>query len=230
VSAAAIRVTREKSRPRDKRPYSVHVDDGVVGEVRRGEKTDLVVPPGDHVVWVSADFEPGWQWSVSVADGEVVQLSCRSRKQGTNWDIDLFLADPTDRRARVRPSGDRGPQDMAVKHRAVIRDGTVVAVWAHRSGYLRSLDLGASSGGGDEIVVVIVYCILVLPVLALVRVVRHRLVFKRGWSVGVVRDRRFLWPKKVRLERFPDEIRARARAAELWVEVESWDRPRSAGS
>jgi hypothetical protein len=66
--------------------------------------------------------------------------------------------------------------------------------------------------------------VLVLPVLSVLRWVRHRLVFKRGWSVGVVRKRRLLWPKKVRLERFATAAEAGARAALVVAEVESWPR------
>ena len=65
-------------------------------------------------------------------------------------------------------------------------------VWAHRSGYLRSFDPGADAIDGDALVLVLLLYVLVVPVLCLLRWVRHRILFKRGWSIGVVRNRRFL--------------------------------------
>ncbi len=100
---------------------------------------------------------------------------------------------------------------MATKQRVLTRDGQVLSVWAHRSGYLRSVDPGSGSTDAGAFLLELAIYVLVLPLLAVVRWVRHRLLFKRGWSVGVVRERRFLWPKKVRLERFRTEAEARAR-------------------
>ena len=57
---------------------------------------------------------------------------------------------------------------------------------------------------------------MVLLVLCLPRWVRDRVLFKRGWRV--------LWPKKVRLERYPDEASARARAAEVLSEIDGCQR------
>ena len=101
------------------------------------------------------------------------------------------------------------------------RDGQVLLVWAHRSGYLRSFDPGADAIDGDAFVLVLLLYVLVVPVLCLLRWVRHRILFKRGWSIGVVRNRRFLWPKKVRLERYPTEGEARARVDQVIGELES---------
>ncbi len=200
-----------------------------MGDLAPGETAEFPVGPGDHVVWISVDFERSRQLSVSLADGDVVHLLCRSRgKTPAEAYVDLYLGDPNDQRVQVRPSGDDWPEDMAVKHRAVTRDGQVLAVWAHKSGYLRSLDPGSNSGGGDSFLVEMAFYILVIPVLAGLRWVRHRFVFERGWSVGVVRNRGFLWPEKVRLERFPHEAKARARAAEVWSDVENWPSPWSA--
>ncbi len=226
TSGAAIQVTRDKTRSQDQaKAYMILVDGEKVGDLPRGKTVTIPVTPGDHVVWVSVSFEQSRQLSVSLVDGDVIHLMCRSRpKQLVNAHVDLYLADPTDRRIHVRASGEDQPQDMAVKHRAVTRDGQILAVWAHKSGYLRSLDPGANSSDGEGFLVEMAIYIVALPVLFVLRWVRHRLVFKRGWSVGVVRDRNFLWPEKVRLERFPDEVRARERAAEVWSDIGTWDR------
>ncbi|MGI9022269.1 MAG: hypothetical protein ACR2HV_03335 [Acidimicrobiales bacterium] len=225
-TGAVVRVTRDKSRSPDRtRPYAVVVDEALAGEVRRGQTTEVPVAPGEHVVRVSIDFEHSREWTVSLAEGDAVRFVCRSRGKTPSEDhIDVFLADPSDRRARVRQAADATAEDMAVKHRAVTRDGQVLSVWAHRSGYLRSLDVGSSSDG-DAFILELALYILVLPVLGVLRWVRHRWMFKRGWSVGAVRKRRFLWPKKVYLERLPDEARARVRAGEVLAEVEDWPRP-----
>lgn len=218
-----IRVTRDKSRSKDRRrPYQVFVDQVAVGELRRGETKDFAVTSGAHQLRVSIDAEYSDEWHVSMAGGEPVVFVCRSRGSRSDGHLDLFLADPADHRAVVRPSDDRATRDLAIRQRVVTRDGRVMSVWAHRSGYLRSLDPGSSGSGGDEFFVELAYYILVLPVLSLVRWVRHRLLFRRGWSVGVVRKRRFLWPKKVRLERFRTEAEARARVVEVMSEVERW--------
>lgn len=218
---ATIRVRRDRARSKDRRlPYVVSVDGYGVAEVRRGETKQVPVAPGVHRVAVSIDFEHSQAWQVSLAGGDVVAFVCRSRGSRSDGHLDLFLENPRDGRAVAVPSIDSAERDMANRQRVVTRDGRVLAVWAHRSGYLRSLDPGSTSSTGDEFVVELAYYIFVLPVLAGLRRVRHRLLFKRGWSVGVVRKRRFLWPKKVRLERFAGEAEARARAAALLAELE----------
>jgi len=218
---AVLRVTRDRARSPDKRrPYTVFVDDGQVGELRRGETLELPVRPGAHVLGTSVDLDQSQEWSVSLAGGDVVHFLCRSRGKRSDGHLDLFLADPADRHAQLRPPVDDPDRDLAKRQRAIARDGQVLAVWAHRSGYMRSLDPGAISESGDEaFFLTLALYIVVLPVLGVLRWTRHRLVFKRGWSVAVVRKRRFLWPRKVRLERLPDEARARARAAEILSEV-----------
>lgn len=50
---------------------------------------------------------------------------------------------------------------------------------------LRSLDPETGSGDADAALIELAYYVLVLPVLSVVRWVRHRLIFKRGRSVGV---------------------------------------------
>jgi len=221
-ATALIRVARSRSRSPDRRrPYAVFVDHEEVGEVSRGQTTELPVTPGRRVLRVSIDFEHSRDWSVVLAGGEVVQFAVRPRgKSPSDSYIDLYLSQPTDPRAAIVPSA----ADVALTQRAVTRGGDVVAVWAHRSGYLRSFDPGSSSTDTEGFLLELAIYILVLPVLGVLRWVRHRVLFKRGWSVGVVRKRRFLWPKKLRLERYPDEAQARARAAQLLTEVESWPR------
>lgn len=219
-AGATIRVTRDRTRSKDRRrPYRVVVDGFEAGEVRRGETKDFAVEPGAHELRVSIEFEHSEEWHVSVGDGDLVAFVCRSRGRLADGHVDLFLADPLDRRAHLEPLTDLSDVDGATRQRVVTRDGRVLIVWAHRSGYLRSLDPGADGGSGDEFFVVLAYYILVLPVLSVVRWVRHRVLFKRGWSVGVVRKRRFLWPEKVRVERFPDEAQARARVPEVMAEL-----------
>ena len=219
-SGAAIRVTRDSARSKDKKlAYTVFVDDNPAAELERGETKDLPVPPGDHRVLVSAELEQSREWRASPGPGQVVSFVCRSRSPKTAGRVDLYVADPGDERAVLVPVPDLPDRDMARKQRVVTRDGTVLTVWAHRSGYLRSLE-GGDAADGDAFLVLVAYWILVMPWLALVRWVRHRLLFKGGWSVGVVRDRRFLWPKKVRLERLGSEAEARVRAAEVIAELE----------
>jgi hypothetical protein len=168
---------------------------------------------------MSNDSQSSRAWVTSLDEGDVVSFVCRSRRK-SDVHIDLFLADAGDRRARLGPPAELGEQDMATKQRVLTRDGQVLFVWAHRSGYLRSLDPGSGSTDGSAFLVELAIYVLVLPVLAVLRWVRHRLLFKRGWSVGVVRERRFLWPKKIRLERFGTEAAARARAHEVIAELE----------
>lgn len=170
---------------------------------------------------MSVEFEHSREWRASPVDGEAVSFVCRSRGPRTGGRVDLFLADPGDRRAVLLPEVDPPERDVATKQRVVARDGRVLSVWAHRSGYLRSLDPATSGSGDDAFLVELAYWVLVLPVLSLVRWVRHHLLFKRGWWVGVVRKRRFLWPEKVRLERFRTEAEARARAAEVIADLET---------
>lgn len=216
---ATIRVTRDTARTKDrKRAYAVMVDWTQVGELRRGETRDFAVSPGTRAVRVSVEFEHSVEWDVALAAGDEVSLVCRSRGKRSDGNLDLYLADPDDERARRRH--DDPDRDLPNRQRVVTRDGRVLFVWAHPSGYLRSLDPGQGGSDGDSFVVELAYWVLVLPVLALVRWVRHRLLFKGGWSVGVVRKRRFLWPKKVRLERLGSEAGARARAAEVIAELE----------
>ncbi len=217
---ATIRVTRQAGRSVDRRrPYKVVVNDVDVGQLHRGETKELPVRPGTHVVRMSIDSQTSRAWVTSLAEGDVVSFICRSRRK-SDVHIDLFLADAGDRRARLRPPAELGEQGMATKQRVLTRDGQVLSVWAHRSGYLRSLDPGSGSTDASAFLVELAIYVLVLPVLAVLRWVRHRLLFKRGWSVGVVRERRFLWPKKIRLERFRTEAEARARAHEVIAELE----------
>lgn len=220
---SSVRITRDRARSKDRRrPYTVFVDNQATGEVHRGQILDLPVSPGIHVVRVSVgeDTSDSREWHVTLRDADVVSFRCRSRAKKSAGPIDLYLEDPRDHRVQLVPLPDLLERDLGRKQRVVTRDGQELAVWAHRSGYLRSLDPGPSTAGGDAALLELAVYILVLPVLALVRWVRHRLLFKRGWSVGVVRSRRFLWPKKVRLERFRTEAEARARAAEVIAEFE----------
>lgn len=217
---ATIRVTREAGRSVDRRrAYSVVVDDTEVGQLKRGEMKDFPLRPGSHVVRVSIDAHTSRAWETSLGEDDVVSFVCRSRRKSDNH-VDLFLADAGDQRTRHRPLDDHGERDVGTKQRVLTRDGQVLYVWAHRSGYLRSLDPGSGSSDTTTFFVELAIYVLVLPVLAVLRWVRHRLLFKRGWSVGVVRERRFLWPKKVRLERLRTEAEARARAAEVIAELE----------
>jgi hypothetical protein len=221
MSSPVIGVTWGKGRTKDRqRAYAIYVDDVVAGELRRGRTTDVSVPAGRHVVRVSVELEHSRQWDVVVSEGDVVALVCRPRGKLSDGRVDLFLADPADPRATLPPLDDLSERDFARKQRVVGRDGQVLFVWAHKSGYLRSLDIG--TGDPEAFLLEMAYYVLVLPVLGVVRSVRHRLVFKRGWSVGVVRKRRFLWPTKVRLERLAGEAEARARAAQVLAEMERW--------
>ena len=174
---------------------------------------------GSHVLSVAIDQVESRQWNVRLAGDDVVSFACRSRSKHSNH-VDLFLTDADDKRAAVCSPADSDSRDLARKQRVLTRDGQVLYVWAHRSGYLRSLDPGSSSNAGDDFVVELALYVLVLPVLAVLRRVRHHLLYRGGWSVGVVSSRRFLWPKKVRLERYRGETEARARAAQLIGELE----------
>ena len=217
---ATVRVSRDSGRSADRsQAYMVSVDGTQVGELGRGATQDFPVAAGRHVLWVGVDGVESRQWDVALAAGDTVQFSCRSRTKWANH-VDLYLADPTDNRAGVRPPPDVGTRDTAKKQRVVTRDGRVLFVWAHRSGYLRSIDPGASSGNGDAFFVELALYVLVMPVLGVLRWVRHRLLFRRGWSVGVVRNRRFLWPKKVGLDRYRTEAEARAKAEQVIAELE----------
>ena len=217
---ATIRVTREAGRSVDRRrPYNVVVDDVEVGQLHRGETNEVPMRPGAHVLRMSIDSQTSRAWETSLAEDDVVSFVCRSRRK-SDGHIDLFLVDAGDERARLRPLAELGERDMATKQRVLTRDGQVLSVWAHRSGYLRSLDPGSGSTDASAFLLELAIYVLVLPVLAVLRRVRHRLLFKRGWSVGVVRERRFLWPKKVRLERFGTEAEARARTREVIAELE----------
>lgn len=223
MSGAVIRVTWAKSKTKDRRrAYSIYVDDVLAGELHRGQTADVAVRAGRHVCRVSVDLEHSRDWQLTLADGDVVELVCRPRPKTPAGRVDLFLADPTDARAAVRPLDDLAGRDMARKQRVVTRDGKVLLVWAHKSGYLRSLHADTGGADPDAFLLEVAYYVLVMPVLGVLRWTRHRVLFKGRWSVGVVRERRFLWPEKVRLERCADEAEARRRAAQVLAEMEGW--------
>ncbi len=223
MATATVRVARDRGR--DRRPYEIVVDGAQAGQVGRGETKEVAVGAGRHEVWVSAPPAHSRPWEVSLQAGDTVSFVCRSAAKKAGGEVDLFLAEPDDRRTRLLPPEGETDRDLARRQRVLTRDGRVLSVWAHKSGYFRSLDPGAGAGGSDAFLVELALYILVLPVLGVLRWVRHRLVFKRGWSVGVVRSRRFLWPKKVRLERFGTEAEARAGAARLIAELEGRSSP-----
>ena len=223
MATATVRVARDRGR--DRRPYAIVVDGAQVGELGRGETEDVAVDPGRHQVWVAVQPAHSRGWEVSLQSGDTVSFVCRSAAKKSGGRVDLFLAEPDDRQARLLPPEGEADRDLARHQQVLTPDGQVLSVWAHKSGYFRSLDPGAGGGGSDAFLVELALYILVLPVLGVLRWVRHRLVFKRGWSVGVVRARRFLWPKKVRLERFGTEAEARAGAARLIAELEGRSAP-----
>lgn len=223
-ASATVRVTRDRARSKDRRrAYDIWVDGLQVGQVLRGETKELSVEPGGHTLSVSVDFEHSRKWECGLTADDMVSFICRSRGKKSDGNLDLFLADPAHERVRLRPSGSLADQnrDPSRKQRVVTRDGQVLQVWAHRSGYLRSFDPGSDASDGDAFLLGLVLYVLVMPVLCLLRWVRHRFLFKRGWSVGVVTNRRFLWPRKVRLERYPTEAEARARVDQVIRELES---------
>lgn len=223
-ASATIRVTRDRARSKDRRrAYEIWVDELQVGQVLRSETKELSVEPGAHTLTISIDFEHSREWECVLSADDVVSFICRSRGKKSDGNLDLFLADPADERVLLRPLGPLADRDgdPARKQRVVTRDGQVLLVWAHRSGYLRSFDPGSDSSDGDAFLLGLLLYVLVMPVLFLLRWVRHRILFKRGWSVGVVTNRRFLWPKKVRLERYPTEAEARARVDQMTRELES---------
>ena len=215
---ATVRVARDRRGYRH--PYGIVIDGVQLGGLGRGETKTISVAPGDHVVWTATERAESRHWEVSLRDGETVGFECRSRSKQAEGPVDLFLTDPGDQRAQLLAPDDGAEPAPTRRHRVVSRDGQVHTVWAHRSGYLRSLDPGSGSSSGDAFLVELAYYVLVLPVLGVVRWVRHRLVFRGGWSVGVVRSRRFLWPKKVRVERFRTEADARSRVAGVIAELE----------
>lgn len=220
---STVRIARDGGRSTDRRrAYTVVIDGTDVGELPHGVTRDFPVSHGSHVVSVGIDHMESRQWSIRVAGDDVVSFACRSRSKHSNH-VDLFLTDADDKRAAVCSPADSDSRDLAKKQRVITRDGQVLYVWAHRSGYLRSLDPGSASNAGNDVLVELALYVLVLPVLAVLRRVRHHLLYRRGWSVGVVSSRRFLWPKKVRLERFRDEAQARVRAAQLIGELEGQD-------
>ncbi len=223
-ASATIRVTRDRARSKDRRrAYEIWVNGIQVGQVLRGETKDLSVAPGARTLRISIDFEHSREWECDLSAGDVVSFICRSRGKKSDGNLDLFLAHPASERVRLRPLGPLADRDgdPARKQRVVTRDGQDLLVWAHRSGYLRSFDPGSDSSDGDAFLLGLVLYVLVMPVLCLLRWVRHRFLFKRGWSVGVVRKRRLVWPKKVRLERYPTEGEARAQVDQVIRELES---------
>lgn len=217
-------ISRDGGRSIDRRrAYRVVIDGTDVGELPHGVTRDFPVKEGTHVLSVAIDHVKSRQWSVMLAAEDVVNFSCRSRSKHSNH-VDLFLTEAADTRAAVCPPAGSDGRDLSKKQRVITRDGQVLHVWAHRSGYLRTLDPGSASNAGDDFLVEVALYVLVLPVLAVLRRVRHHLLFRGGWSVGAVRSRRFLWPKKVRLERLRSETEARARAAQLIAELEGQGR------
>jgi hypothetical protein len=215
---ATVRLSRDHRGYRH--AYRIVVDGASAGELGRGDTKEISVDAGTHAVWVATELAESRRWGVSLGEGERVGFECRSRSKQSEGPVDLFLTDPGDLRARLLPPADDAEPDPTRRQRVVSRDGQVHTVWAHRSGYLRSLDPGSGSASGDAFLVELAYYVFVLPVLGVVRWVRHRLVFKGGWSVGVVRPRRFLWPKKIRVDRFRTEAEARARVSGLIAELE----------
>lgn len=158
---ATIRVTRDSRRRIDRRrAYRVFVDETPLGEVRRGERVEYPVPPGRHVVRVSFESAHSRDWEIRVRSGDVVSFVCRSRRSSGSH-VDVFLADASDERAALLPVPDRTEHDAAVKQRVLTRDGAVLDVWAHRSGYLRSLDPGTSEN--SDAFGQLAYIVFVLP-------------------------------------------------------------------
>ncbi len=51
----------------------VFVGGDKVGDLKRGETAELSIRPGDHVVWISIDFERSRQLSVALADGGLAE-------------------------------------------------------------------------------------------------------------------------------------------------------------
>ena len=90
------------------------VDHDQAGEVGRGQTTELQVQPGHHLLRVSVEFEHSLDWSLALSGGDVVELTCRSRRKAPHQgSVDLFLVDTTDHRAHIVPSTDDGMSGRA---------------------------------------------------------------------------------------------------------------------
>jgi hypothetical protein len=154
----------------------------------------------------------GWQhserWRTSVTNRDAVGFQCRWVGRGADAHLDLCPSDPYDGRARPQPPAVAMPGDGLRRQRVTTRDGRVLTVRVHKSGYLRSLDPDSGPVGSHD------------PAwMALLRRLAFHMVFKGGWSVAVVRTRRLLWDKVVRQERFPTKAGATSRAVELVDEL-----------
>jgi len=225
-TTATIRVSRDRARrSKDRtRAYGILVDDYEVGRLARGQSAAFAVTGGEHRVRAAVELDYSREWVVSLLGGDDVELVCRSRRKRAGEDyLDIRPVDPDDPRARPQDASETGDRDYGQRQRVLTRDGRMLTVWAHKSGYSRSLDPG---GGGDPdtILIELALYVLVAPIVCLLRWARHRFVFRRGWSVAVFSKRRFLWARKLRLERFRSETDAKVRAAALFEELGSGPR------
>jgi hypothetical protein len=81
-----IRIFRPPVRSPDAdRPFTVLLDDAVVGRLEHGKDCVLDVAPGKHVVELKVGEDAGSPTrEVTVAAGDDVVLGCRSRAGGVN--------------------------------------------------------------------------------------------------------------------------------------------------
>ena len=95
----------------------------------------------------------------------------------------------------------------------VLADGTERSLEVQPSGY--PFRFGDGSGDAADLIFV--------PLIWGISALRHRFQYGRGWTVALLRPRRFWFDEIERLERLPDESSARARADELRRQLSTSD-------
>jgi hypothetical protein len=75
--SATIAVSRSANKWKDRlRGYRVVVDGETVAQVKRGQRVDLPVKPGEHLVHLEVDWCRSPEVRVNAVAGEVVELFC----------------------------------------------------------------------------------------------------------------------------------------------------------
>lgn len=78
-------ISRSKGGWRDKfRAYDIFIDEKPHGKLKRGERVELPVPVGKHVVYMKIDWCRSDPVELEVTSGDVVELNCAPGSSGTN--------------------------------------------------------------------------------------------------------------------------------------------------